>query len=748
MKLNRRKLLEALGLSAIGMAGTAGAASDDLSFAAREAAGPGSRVNYTDDVIYQIVTDRFRDGDPSNNPDGELGSDDCSDLRKYCGGDWQGIVDKIEDGYLTDMGVTALWISAPVENVTEVGPDTGSSYHGYWARNFMDPNEFFGDMDDFEKLVDVAHDHGIKVVIDFVPNHTSPSAANNEFEDGALYSNEPGKGAHGPGKRKGHQPHGPSNRSSKGKRKSNRPDTYVASYNDDPEGYFHHNGGTDYSTYEDQIYKNLFNLADFDQQETYVDWYLKEAIKLWLDKGIDGIRIDAVAHMSPGWQKTLLDTIYDHEPVFTFGEWFLGTGEYNENYYELSNDSGMSLLDFRFGQKLRQVLRDYEDGFGGLWDVIEETEAEHDQVLDQVAFLDNHDMERFSGVDSVWSYAHTDIALALLLTSRGVPLIYYGTEQYMTGGSDPENRKPMTAFDRSTTAYQVIQTLSELRQSNPALAYGDTQQRWLNDDVFIYEREFGENVVLVAINRSGDQWYDVEGLFTALPPGSYADELEGALDGWELDVNEDGSVDTFTFGPETVAVWAHSGETTDPTLGHVGPTMGQPGHTVEISGEGFGETAGSVRIGGSDARVLSWSDDHVEAEVPADVGGDVSIAVADADGVESNSFDHYEVLTGDQVSVRFVAEDAETEFGQNVYVVGNVPELGAWDPDEAVGPFFNQVEHEYPDWYYDVSVPADTDLEFKYIIKDGAGNVIWESGDNRTYTTPSDAPGEYVGSWE
>jgi len=77
-----------------------------------------------------------------------------------------------------------------------------------------------------------------------------------------------------------------------------------------------------------------------------------------------------------------------------------------------------------------------------------------------------------------------------------------------------------------------------------------------------------------------------------------------------------------------------------------------------------------------------------------------------------------------------------------------VPELGNWDTAQAVGPFFNEVEYEYPDWYYDLSVPAGTDLEFKFIKKDGDGNVTWESGDNRTYTTPADSTGEYDGTWK
>ncbi|ELZ87682.1 cyclomaltodextrin glucanotransferase [Haloferax elongans ATCC BAA-1513] len=713
MPFDRRTFLKGLGLSAIGIAGSTGAGSDDLAVVSQASAAtpPGHAVNFADDVIYQIISDRFHDGNSDNNPTGELGSDSCSNLRKYCGGDWQGIIDKIQSGYLTDLGVSAVWISPPFENITAVDSDIGTSYHGYWARDFTDANQFFGDMETFEQLVSVAHQNDIKVVIDFVPNHTSPSTSDDELEDGVLYDNG----------------------------------SYVAAYNDDPESYFHHNGGTDYSSYEGQIYRNLYNLADFDQHETYIDQYLKDAIEQWLDLGIDGIRVDAVAHMPPKWQKTLVDTIYDHKPVFTFGEWFLGADQSNPRYYEFSNDSGMSLLDFRFGQEIRQVLRDFTDDWHGFKAMLDETAAEHDQVIDQVPFIDNHDMPRFTveGGDT----RNTDMALAVLLTSRGTPTVYYGTEQYLTGGNDPDNRKPMPSFDTTTTAYEVIQELTALRSSNPALAYGDTQERWINPDVFIYEREFGDNVVLVAINRSLD-WYDVSGLVTSLPEGTYDDVLGGTLDGFSTTVNADGSIDTFSFSPQTVCVWEYTGTTTEPALGHVGPTMGQPGHTVVLSGEGFGSTEGTVEFGSTAASIVSWSDTEIEATVPAVAGGYYDITVTDANGVQSDAFSGYEVLSGDQISARFVVNDATTDMGENVYVVGNVHELGNWDPDRAVGPFFNQVVHEYPNWYYDVNLPAGADIEFKFVKIADDGTVTWESGSNRTYTTPTDSTGEYTGTWK
>lgn len=363
-----------------------------------------NKVNYSKDTIYQIVTDRFSDGDSSNNPDGDLFSE--TDLHKYMGGDWKGITDKIEDNYFTDLGITAIWISQPVENVYDIHPEGYTSYHGYWARDYKKNNPFYGSFNDFDALISTAHSHGIKIIMDFTPNHSSPALETDSdyVENGAIYDN----GA------------------------------LLGNYSNDFD-LFHHNGGTDFSSYEDGIYRNLYDLADYNLQNQTIDQYLKQSIELWLDKGIDGIRVDAVKHMSQGWQESLMNHIYSYQPVFTFGEWFLGENEIDSKNHNFANESGMSLLDFQFGQQIREVLKSKEDNWVDFHSMIENTSNSYKEVNDQVTFIDNHDMSRF--YDEADAKTNTDIALAVLLTSRGVPTIYYGTEQYLTGETDPENRK-------------------------------------------------------------------------------------------------------------------------------------------------------------------------------------------------------------------------------------------------------------------------------------------------------------------
>ena len=136
--------------------------------------------------------------------------------------------------------------------------------------------------------------------------------------------------------------------------------------------------------------------------------------------------------------------------------------------------------------------------------------------------------------------------------------------------------------------------------------------------------------------------------------------------------------------------------------------------------------------------------------IPSGVSGDVQVSVTTSSGVTSDSFSGFKVLTNSQVSVRFKVNNATTEYGVNVYIVGNVPELGSWDTSKAIGPLFNDTPTigVYPTWFYDISVPANTQIEFKFIKIDGAGNVTWESGLNHVYTTPSSNTGEVVVNWQ
>lgn len=666
-------------------------------------------ASFSTDTIYQIVTDRFFDGNASNNPTGDIY--DPTNPRKYHGGDWDGITQKINDGYLTGMGITAIWISSPVENITSIDPSNGSAaYHGYWGRDFFQTNEYFGSLSDFTEMINAAHDNDIKVIIDFAPNHTSTAEYGDMVfpENGNLY----------------------------------RDGTVISGFSNDTQNIFNHESWTDFSTWENSIYHSMYGLADLNQMNSTVDDYLKDSIDMWLDLGVDGIRVDAVKHMPMGWQSNWLSAIYEEHETFVFGEWFSGSTGNDSEMTGFANESGMSLLEFRLANAIRNTLGSGTMSMQDLYSVMVDREQSYKEINDQVTFIDNHDMSRFMTLANGNARA-LENAYVIMMTSSGIPTIYYGSEQYATGDNDPYNRGDMPGFSTTSTAYQVIAKLAALRKSNAAVAYGTTQERWMNSDVLVYERSFGNSTVLVAVNKSSSQGYNIGGAYTSLPDGQYADVLCNLLGGGTLTV-ADGAVGTYYLQAGQAAVWQYSTTDAAPVIGNIDPLVGVAGNVVTITGTGFGGSTGTVRFGTNAAQVVSWSDSLIQVQVPVVTAGYYDITATTSSGAYTSNYDEFKVLTGSQTAVRFIAKNATTEYGQNVYLVGNCVELGNWDTSKAIGPFYNATETiaSYPDWFFDVSVPEGYNLEFKFIKKDAAGNVIWESGSNHVYTVPTGTTGQ------
>jgi len=127
-------------------------------------------------TVYFLLTDRFNNGDPGN--DLAYGrAKDAAKLRGYMGGDLAGITAKIKEGYFNELGVSAIWITPPVEQIhgsTDEGTGRSYGFHGYWARDFTAVDANLGTEDDVRTLVDTAHAHGIRVLLDVVMNHTGP----------------------------------------------------------------------------------------------------------------------------------------------------------------------------------------------------------------------------------------------------------------------------------------------------------------------------------------------------------------------------------------------------------------------------------------------------------------------------------------------------------------------------------------------------------------------------------------------
>jgi glycosidase len=678
-------------------------------------------------VIYEIVTDRFVDGDTTNdNPSQSPGLYDSthSNWYAYWGGDLAGIQQKMS--YLKGMGVTAIWITPPVDNINTYAYGTASSpqvgYHGYWARDFMRIEEHLGDSSNswtaFDNLVSAAHTNGIKIIVDFAANHSNPD---NGGENGSLYNNG----------------------------------TFMAAWNNDPNGYFHHNGNiSNYNDrYQDQYYE-LDDLSDLNQENATIDSYLKTAIGQFVQHKADGFRLDAVKHVTWGWEYSFANSVFSSGGSFFFGEWDQGNTSdplYHDSY-KFANRSGISLLDFPLNTAIRDVFAS-NNNFSEIDSTLSTENSNFIWNNDLTTFVDSHDIPRFLTLNN--NQNRLNEATAFLLTCRGIPVIYYGDEQYLhndtNGGGDPYTRLWMSSFSTSTTAYTLINKLAGLRQSNNALGYGTSQQRWINNDVYIFERQFYNNVVLVAINKNDTSTYNISGLYTALPAGTYSDYLGGLLGGIGLSVssgsNNNNPAAAMTLPAHSVSVWQSAGGTPGPAVGSIGPTVAQPGVTVTIAGQNFGSSTGSVSFNGTNATITSWTSSQVTFTVPNVSNGVYQVQLANSSGTKANTI-QFTVLAAKLIPVTFTVNNANpTNTGDYIFVTGNTVELGQWGTtfDTAIGPM---LDPNYPNWFLNVSLPAGQNVQFKFIDIQANGNVVWENGSNHQYTVPTSGTGYVNVNWQ
>ncbi len=679
-------------------------------------------ADFKREVIYQIITDRFFDGSSgNNNPPQSSGLYDPSktNWQAYWGGDLAGIQQKLS--YLAGMGVTAIWISPPVdnENTNIGGSSIGAPYHGYQGRDFKRIEEHFGDPANswtaFDNLVTAAHGLGIKVIVDFAPNHSNN---NNNGEFGAFYDSG----------------------------------TLLGNYTNDTNGYYHHNPNIkDFNDRYQVQYYTLSNLSDFNQENSTVDAYLKSAAQLFQQHKVDGFRIDAIKHATWGWLYTFVNSIYTTADTFTFGEWIADTTSdpLYHDLYKFANRSGFSALDFPLYHAIDDVFA-WDNGFPEIDGVLSQEAVNFQQANDLVTFIDNHDRQRFLSIRNSQNRLHE--ALAFLMTCRGVPVIYYGTEQYLhndtNNGNDPFNRPMMTSFDTTTTAYKLIGKLAALRKANAAIPDGTIRQRWISNDVYIYERAFAGSVVLVAINKSETTAAPIGGLFTALPPALYSDYL-GLLGGTSLTVKNGGGnnpVPDFNLPAHSVSVWQFQpAAPATPVLASAGPDVAQPGVQVTLAGAFSGTN--TVRFGTTAVAVVSASPTQMVVKVPALANGNYNVSVWDSSSHVSNTVP-FTVLGARLIPVTFTVNSATpTNFGDYIFLTGSTVELGNWSTtwDGAVGPM---LAPNYPNWFLNVGVPAGAAIEFKFIRIAGNGAVTWENGPNHKFTVPSNGTAFVNVNWQ
>lgn len=497
--------------------------------------------NYVDDwrdeIIYQILVDRFANGDPNNDYNVNTHA-----AAGWHGGDWQGIIDRLD--YLEKLGITAIWISPVVENVER---DAGvAGYHGYWAQDFTSPNPHFGDMAKLRELVNKAHDRDIKVVLDIVTNHVGQlfyyDINGNGQPDEAIY----GSGTKSELERvteydPDFDPRGIQAETSLGEageapiRFLNRP--AINRMPPEPEKFqnkdwYNRNGRVyDWSSRE-QVLTGDFpgGLKDLKTTHPEVRQAMIDVYAGWVEKiGFDGFRVDTLKHVEHGFWETFSPAVRKRAAeagktnFFMFGESFDGDMQLNASYTE---NAGIDSV-FHFAQKFRVVDGVFKQG--GPTSEIESLIEDRREVFSQVPppngptsasgeglastdllvnFIDNHDIPRFlfdkPSVDALHN------ALVYLLTMNGIPCIYYGTEQQFDGGNDPYNREDMwkSDFDTSGETFQYLQHLIEIRKEYAPLRRGDLTVRWSTPrtdqesdaGIFAFERTYQGETILVVIN--------------------------------------------------------------------------------------------------------------------------------------------------------------------------------------------------------------------------------------------------------
>ncbi|HSO14066.1 MAG TPA: alpha-amylase family glycosyl hydrolase, partial [Anaerolineales bacterium] len=365
-----------------------------------------------------------------------------------CNGTLYGIIEKL--GYLSDLGVNCLWLT-PVFS--------SPSYHGYDAVSFFEIDPRLGTKDDFKKLIEQAHARGIRILMDFVPNHWSNQHPN--FLEATRDPNSP----------------------------------YVKWYT------FEH--------WPDK-YKTFFGVKALPQinlRYAPAREHVLEAAKYWLDFGADGFRVDYCIGPTPDFYADFRRVTRTSKPdSWTFGE------AVDPPDSQLTFEGGMDgTLDFMLLEGLRATFASGKWSARKFAEFLDRHEAYFPATFSRPSFLDNHDMNRFLWV------AHNDttklkLAAMCQFTLAGAPVIYYGTEVGLSQPTDvmqhgraihEEARMPMPwGDDQNKDLFEFYRVLIQIRKSETALVQGRRETILATEETIAYRRVDGENTILCVMNIS------------------------------------------------------------------------------------------------------------------------------------------------------------------------------------------------------------------------------------------------------
>lgn len=448
-----------------------------------------------DDIIYLIMPDRFANGDttndaPANSP---KQANDRNNPRTWHGGDFRGIAQRIP--YLKELGVTAIWLTPWYDNPDNVTncdkpwcPNT--NYHGYHAIDYYAAENRFGTMADLRALIETAHRSGIKVIQDQVANHVGiqhPWAKNQPLENWfSKYS----------------------------------PNTFNNSVLLSPNASV---------SERDNLLRGWFNelLPDNNHDEPEVAKYQIQNALWWITMtGIDGIRQDTIQYMPRDFIRAWSSAILKQYPNFYLvGEVFEEDSAQTAFFqggkagWDKIDTNLPSVFDFKLWRTSQEVFTGKKP-MRALRDVLK-YDGLYPNINRVTVLQNNHDTNRFMslpGATLEGSMLHT----AFILSTRGIPQLYYGEEIAMTGGHDPDNRKDFPGgwpgdshnkFSKEGRSaeeqkmFENIQTWIKIRKRSEALKFGRTIDLNYGEDTYNFARQTKNETRIVGFNRSNETKY-------------------------------------------------------------------------------------------------------------------------------------------------------------------------------------------------------------------------------------------------
>ncbi len=449
------------------------------------------------DLIYLLMPDRFSNGDPSNDKFSDMNdtsSDRTSPFLRH-GGDFKGIINHLD--YFNDLGATTLWLTPVVENdmaLTSEGGTMRSTYHGYAFTNQYKIDKRFGGNDGYKEMIDSAHAHHLKIIQDAVYNHVG--------DKHFLYTDMPSKDFF------------------------NQWPTYTnTTYKDQPlvDAYA---AKSDY----DISVKGWFTpfLPDLNQQNPFVANYLIQyAIWAVEEFGIDGWRVDTYFYSDCDFLNNINEALVGEFPHITvFGETTMHSvteqAYYCQNNINTNWKSNLQgVIDFQLEGGMQAALNEpfgWENGSTRLYDILVQDILYKNPMCNQI-LLDNHDQDRFYSVIGE-DFNKYKQGITLLLTERGIPQLYYGTEILMKNFKNPTDAEVRKDFpggwqgdssnkfiaagrtQQENDAYNYVKTLAHFRMNASAIKTGKLMQYVPADGLYVYFRYDDKQTVMIILNTS------------------------------------------------------------------------------------------------------------------------------------------------------------------------------------------------------------------------------------------------------